>query len=89
MTFRLHLPGCRPGRRLSARCCPSDVALSAHISTLNPIFAGGGGDADSVRAGSDARGVRREGQGGRAQEDQGRARVVPQQVLKIHSSSIK
>ena len=42
-----------------------------------------------MRAGSDARGVRREGQGGRAQEDQGRAGVVPQQVLKVHSSSIK
>ena len=85
VTFRLHL---LPGRRLSvnlACCCPTDVPLSAHISTLNPIFAGGGGDADSVRAGADTRRVRRQGQGGRPQEDQGRARLLSEQVLKDSS----
>ena len=62
--------------------------LAAHIFTLNPIIAGGGGDADSVRAGADARRVRRQGQGGRPQEDQGRARLLSEQVLKIPLSCV-
>ena len=74
----------RPGTSTSATLPASALLLVQPacsirypISTLNPIFSGGGRDADSVRAGPDARRVRREGQGGRAQEDQGRAGVVP------------
>ena len=81
LTSRLHLPALVVG----ASPLSLSFRLAAHIFTLNPIIAGGGGDADSVRAGADARRVRRQGQGGRPQEDQGRARLLSEQVLKDSS----